>query len=238
MINHTLGLYTPCWSAGKAVVILYTVKGISGLVFFVTLGILGGYSSLDDAEALNAANVGIVALMGLSATFYLLTLIAGFVYLMIWVYRANQNLIRLSAIGSNFSPGWAVGWWFIPVFNLFRPYQMMKELWLGSAPVIDPHAPSSWEYLPPPPWLLWWWLGLLIIGKFSRIAEYLDSRGLLPPNGDLTFPIWAVCGVLALINALLVVFIVREIDSRQNARHIALELAKHLNQTQTQSSGW
>jgi len=28
-----------------------------------------------------------------------------------------------------FTPGWCVGWFFVPFLNFFRPYQVMKEIW-------------------------------------------------------------------------------------------------------------
>jgi hypothetical protein len=29
----------------------------------------------------------------------------------------------------SFTPGWSVGWYFIPIACLFKPYQAMKEIW-------------------------------------------------------------------------------------------------------------
>jgi hypothetical protein len=28
-----------------------------------------------------------------------------------------------------FSPGWSIGWYFIPIANFIKPYQAMKEIW-------------------------------------------------------------------------------------------------------------
>jgi len=33
---------------------------------------------------------------------------------------------------SRFTPGWAVGYWFVPFVNLVRPYQIVADLWLRS----------------------------------------------------------------------------------------------------------
>ena len=46
-----------------------------------------------------------------------------------WKYRANKNLSALSGQPLRFTPGWSVGWYFIPIANLFKPYQAMKEIW-------------------------------------------------------------------------------------------------------------
>ena len=46
-----------------------------------------------------------------------------------WIYRANKNLRELSGRTMYFTPGWAVGWYFVPIANLFKPFQAMKEIW-------------------------------------------------------------------------------------------------------------
>jgi predicted Zn finger-like uncharacterized protein len=46
-----------------------------------------------------------------------------------WIYRTNTNLGKLSGQPMRFSPGWSVGWYFIPVACWFKPYQAMKEIW-------------------------------------------------------------------------------------------------------------
>lgn len=46
-----------------------------------------------------------------------------------WVYHSNKNLRALSGESLEYTPGWAVGWFFIPIANLFKPYRVMKEIW-------------------------------------------------------------------------------------------------------------
>jgi hypothetical protein len=58
----------------------------------------------------------------------------------IWIYRANYNARQLGATDMKFSPGWAVGWYFIPIANLWKPYQAMCEIWQASA------APANWQH--------------------------------------------------------------------------------------------
>src|SRR6185503_6280418 len=42
-----------------------------------------------------------------------------------WIYRAHQNLPELGVRHLNFTPGWAVGCLFVPIVNLWAPYQAM-----------------------------------------------------------------------------------------------------------------
>ncbi len=81
-----------------------------------------------------------------------------------WIVRANKNVRALGADGLRITPGWAVGYFFIPMANLWRPYQAMKDLWLAS------HSPSSWNtaligIIVP----IWWalWLLSIFIGQIA-----------------------------------------------------------------------
>lgn len=46
-----------------------------------------------------------------------------------WIYRANYNARQIGAAGMTFSPGWSVGWYFVPIAAFWKPYQAMKEIW-------------------------------------------------------------------------------------------------------------
>lgn len=50
--------------------------------------------------------------------------IAIMVVFLCWVYRANYNCRQWGAAGMRFTPGWSVGWFFVPIMNLFRPLQV------------------------------------------------------------------------------------------------------------------
>ena len=58
----------------------------------------------------------------------LVALGAGVAFFM-WVYRANQNARDLSGNELEFSPGWSVGWFFVPIAALFMPYRVVAEIW-------------------------------------------------------------------------------------------------------------
>src|SRR5262245_61248809 len=49
-----------------------------------------------------------------------------------WIHRANWNARALGAQGMEFSPGWSIGWYFVPFANLWKPYQAMREIWRAS----------------------------------------------------------------------------------------------------------
>jgi len=81
------------------------------------------------------------------------------VALLMWIHRANRNARALGAKYMTFSPGWSVGWCFIPILNLWKPYQAMKEIWQASA------NPDSWASQDPPSLVGNWW-GLWLVSNF------------------------------------------------------------------------
>ncbi len=49
----------------------------------------------------------------LEGIYFVVFLTSAIVSLM-WIHRASKNLRPLGAAGQRFSPGWAIGWWFVP----------------------------------------------------------------------------------------------------------------------------
>jgi hypothetical protein len=45
-----------------------------------------------------------------------------------WVHRANKNC-RGFVSNMTYTSGWAVSSFFVPILNLFRPYQVMQQIW-------------------------------------------------------------------------------------------------------------
>ena len=92
------------------------------------------------------------------------------VLILMWIYRANLNAHRLGAAGMVFSPGWAVGWYFIPFANLWKPYQAMREIWQASA------SPQRWESEHRPWFLPLWWTLWIVTSLFDNAAFRMSLR--------------------------------------------------------------
>jgi len=127
----------------------------------------------------------------------------------IWIYRANFNARELGATGMRFSPGWAVGWYFIPIAFLWKPYQAMKEIWQASK------NPLAWQKVPRGSILPWWWtfwIAGCLMGKVT-LPSTLGARtvdGLIAAT-----TISLVNGVVDIIAALLAAALVNEVTSMQ-----------------------
>jgi hypothetical protein len=90
--------------------------------------------------------------------------IATMIVFSMWIYRANFNSRALGAKNMKFTPGWSVGYYFIPFLNLWRPYQAMKEIWKTSK------NPTAWEGEERGAILPWWWLLFLVAGMLGNAS--------------------------------------------------------------------
>lgn len=94
---------------------------------------------------------------------YLIVFVISAILILRWIYKSNINARNLGAKNMTFSPGWSVGYYFIPILTLWKPYQAMKEIWKASK------APSDWEHQNEGGFLsIWWtlWLFSNAIGQF------------------------------------------------------------------------
>jgi hypothetical protein len=49
-----------------------------------------------------------------------------------WLYLEYRMAQRTST-RARFEAGWAIGAWFVPIVNWFRPYQVMEDVWSATA---------------------------------------------------------------------------------------------------------
>lgn len=94
-----------------------------------------------------------------------------------WIYRANKNIRALGALNMEITPGWSVGWFFIPFANLWKPYQAVKEIFVNSKKLAMSQVNKTGHFLPI------WWGSYLLSGVLSRISAQLASREDLELSG-------------------------------------------------------
>jgi hypothetical protein len=70
----------------------------------------------------------------------------------IWTHRVSTNIHALGGQRIRFTPSWAIGWYLVPIANLWMPYLVMNEIWRVSKGSIDARSGRL------PQW--WWWCWL------------------------------------------------------------------------------
>jgi len=141
---------------------------LSLLTTFAGIGLeLWSMSLISTASSLTALEESlpvpyVVGALG-NAGMSILILIITVVFWCIWVHRVSSNAHSLGAQGMAYSPGWAVGYYFIPILCLWKPYQAMVEVWKVS------EAPADWQSRDAGAVVHLWWTFAILSSIASRV---------------------------------------------------------------------
>ena len=192
--------------------------GISVLAGALSLG----FPLSEDQElAENPVGAVIVLMEVLLAVVELALYFATVVFFCVWLYRAYDNLRAFNQWSRlEYSPGWAVGSFFVPFVNLVIPYRAVREVWQKSGPPDD--ALLS-EPSPPATFPVWWtfWLLASFAGNISMRASFNENVA-----ESTSTVISIVAGCLSIVAALLAYLVVDAIDDRQEETSRKIKLGK------------
>lgn len=130
--------------------------------------------------------------LSLAAAFVLLihacTFVVSAILVALWIYRTHEHLQILGLTDLKFSPGWAVGWYFIPIANLFVPRSVMGELWQRS------HGPG--QAISERNLNLWWgfWIS-------ASILEAIGDQGVNRFDLNPMAGFWLIAASMVLTSA-------------------------------------
>jgi hypothetical protein len=124
-------------------------------------------SDIDFSAALLPSDI-ITGIIGIVQ--FVLVLILFINYLR-WIYKVNIILASKESGLLKYTPGLSVGYYFIPILNLFRPYQVLKNYWQ----IIFKNENTDYSIIK------WWWALWLFSNFIGRIAfkytmSHLDSN--------------------------------------------------------------
>lgn len=135
------------------------------LVVFSALHFLVPYSLDDDLELFD----GLCSITEIPILFLFLLTILVFG---IWIVRANKNVRALGARELSTTPGWALGYFFIPILNLWKPKTAMNQLWFAS------QNPSTWNGKPKEKTQVvdkWWGLWIASLAASNSEMHYFNK---------------------------------------------------------------
>ncbi|MNT08200.1 hypothetical protein D3C72_1429340 [compost metagenome] len=126
-----------------------------------------------------------------------------------WIYRANMNAQAWTG-GMRVSPPWSIGWFFIPLANLWKPFQGVADTWAAShGHPVSSEAPNHLK--------AWWglWLASGVVASVSnRMAWRADTVGVMHISAGLE----VVSALLSFGTGLLFLEIVKRITTAQTLR--------------------
>lgn len=126
-----------------------------------------------------------------------------------WVYNSNKVAKYLSNDALSVSPGWSVGWFFVPILGLWMPFVGVRETYQFS---VDPDMPHEVAV----PLVFRWWWGLYLaraMVSYLALITLLGGERALP--GSPVQVVNAVASAIAIPAALALAAVVRRISRTQ-----------------------
>ncbi len=143
------------------------------LYAYLALSLIAAWPDVRDLLGLGgqeyATALAFAVLRGLAM---IAVILANASFVLTWIHRANHNARHLGADGMRYTPGWAVGWYFVPIAWFWKPYQAMKEIWKASA------DPADWGRQDVSPLLLWWWILWIVPFWGVSLVDWAVGRNL------------------------------------------------------------
>ena len=195
---------------GRAVTILLTATIVGDLANIgVTIAELATLRRYRDGTASDLEVVRAIDRSGaVGITILVLAVVTGIVWL-VWQHRSQSNLREAGIRGLAFTPGWAVGWWLIPIANLWKPFQATRELHKASA------GGERWE-APTPALLGWWWAGWIVFNVMDGVASGFFAGDDVSIGSYMVGDRFSIAGdLLSTATAVLAIIVVREVIRRQ-----------------------
>ncbi|MGH2730161.1 MAG: DUF4328 domain-containing protein [Actinomycetota bacterium] len=207
-----------------AAVILNGIAIVSDFAEISLLGRLesGDFTSISEAREAATSNDDRQATIG--SLQLLIVLITAIPWLG-WFRRAYGNLSSLGVREPRFTPGWAVGAWFVPFLNLVRPKQIADDLWRSTDPTLPAQAEPLWRSKGVHALVHWWWATWILSAVAAWIGAGLSEGENLTIDQLQTASIFVTLSDLAaLIAGILAIRVVRVITARQEARAASLAM--------------
>ena len=137
-------------------------------------------------------------------------------------HRASRNLPTLKSEKQGFAPERAVIWFFVPVFNLFKPWMVFREMFKASDPDVSTTDDTAWKTKGSVPTSVHAWAGIFIavfifnprtIGWFwYPVRETIEDVLLAQSRLIMADILLALLGAAAIL-------VVADLHRRQEARH-------------------
>jgi uncharacterized membrane protein (DUF485 family) len=196
-------VFASAWGLGIATIVGVVAQIITRVIHLLTYYGNGVYIMTPSGRSTAPPDVAMTAylLYGL----FVLVWIAAAIVCCFWLYRAYKNLRALGHTHTEFTPGWAIGYFFVPIVGLWKPYQVVSELWKKS----DPSESSGGSAI-----VAFWWLCFLLLG----FANWMGATLISARVPDAGFPLVVLSMIANIIAGILFTAIIIGVQRRQEER--------------------
>ncbi|CAN5626000.1 hypothetical protein BH10ACT11_BH10ACT11_20260 [soil metagenome] len=154
---------------------------------------------------------------------YGIALVISVVTFLLWYSRAYRNIGPLGVREPRYGPRWAVASWFIPILSLFRPKQVMNDIWRAGDPDL-PRVVASLEGRQVTPLLHWWWALWLLSNWVGTLAVRVSFDKANPSAEDLKSQSlgYVFSDIADIVAGVLAILVIRALTARQDERRAKL----------------
>ena len=206
-------------SLARAALVLVTLASVVAVVFDVAerslLARVGSGEPVTGGE-LSASEDRQAAIALVQWGLWILTAI----FFIAWLHRAYKNLRPLGIELLRYGPGWAIGAWFVPILNLFRPKQIVNDVWRGSDPKLADRV--GWIDGPVPFVFAVWWAAYLADSLVGTVAGRILLDADTTEDYELSSAVYIAADSLTALAGILAIVVVDMTTARQAARVAAV----------------
>ncbi|MGC1272771.1 MAG: DUF4328 domain-containing protein [Planctomycetaceae bacterium] len=130
------------------------------------------------------------------------------------LYVLNRNARALGADDMSTSPGWTVGWFFVPIASLFKPFQAVRDLWKASVPTA-----GRWQENRSSPIVGWWWAFYLISAFFGQATFRTSLSAETIDQFQIASGVSIAGGLFDLPLSVLAILLLRRLFSMQEEKY-------------------
>jgi hypothetical protein len=139
-------------------------------------------------------------------------LLATAVFFIRWLRLAYRNADVVAPGLRRYGHGWAIGAWFVPVLNLWRPKQIVNDAWRAGDSSGTPYTARL------PALLNVWWAGWILTNLLGQVAARLAFRQDTVEELRTVDAWYIASDATDAVVALLALLVVRRITERLEAR--------------------
>ena len=192
----------------QRLLILYVVLlGIETAAALVAIAALAGTAGAEPGSGrLQLAGISLMAMAYSGFVEFGAFLLIAILFLR-FLYKAVQQAKGFTTPFTYVSPGWAVGYWFIPIMNLYRPFEVVKALSKACGQQAGGEGkPAVGEQL-----LSAWW-ALFLISNAADWALARSQSDFDSAAGITTYAEYSIgCNLLAIVAVLLFWLVIKKL---------------------------
>ena len=136
-----------------------------------------------------------------------------------WLHRVRVNVRALGARRLAYRREWTILGFLVPVLNLFRPYQVVREIWQASDPSTG--DPMAWKVVAAPRRIAIWWGLFVAYFALEALAIILIGTSVSAQVIRLGHGAGVLADLCAALSASLAYFVVVRITEAQEAKRSA-----------------